>query len=456
MYAVVDIETTGGSPKFEKITEIAVYLFDGNRIVDEFATLINPERLIPSHISALTGITNEMVADAPKFYEIAADLIRVTENCIFVAHNVTFDYSFIKNEFRSLGYIYQREHICTVQLSRKLIPGLRSYSLGNLCHELGITINHRHRAAGDALATTRLLEILINNNNASGMRMFDTLDSKLRKLNPGLDVQTVKNLPEEAGVYYFYNDRNDIIYIGKSKNIKTRVLSHLSNLSSKRAIEMVQRLTSINYELTGSELIALLLESSEIKKHKPLYNRAQRRSLFQYGLYSFYDALGYLNFEIRQNKADESVPLYSFGSKKEALNYVNSNLEKYRLCQKYCGIYKGQGACFHYELMECLGACTGKEPAGEYNKRAGLWLKSLTLENRNMILIDKGRETNEYSVVKIENGKYIGFGFIDQTVAVTNAEQIDNYIVKHNDNHEIQSIIRNYLQNHRVLKKIEY
>lgn len=162
MYAVVDIETSGGRAQLDRITEIAIYIHDGEKIVDEFSTLINPETYIPSFITRLTGINNDMVATAPKFYEVAKKIVLITEGCLFVAHNAPFDYRFIQEEFKRLGYNYQRQTMCTVRMSRKIIPGMGSYSLGNLCQNLGITINNRHRAAGDALATTQLLEILIN------------------------------------------------------------------------------------------------------------------------------------------------------------------------------------------------------------------------------------------------------------------------------------------------------
>jgi len=161
MYAVVDIETSGGRAQVDKITEIAIYIHDGEKIVDEFSTLINPETYIPPFITRLTGINNDMVATAPKFYEVAKKIVLMTEGRLFVAHNAPFDYRFIQEEFKRLGYNYQRQTMCTVRMSRKIIPGVGSYSLGNLCQTLGITINNRHRAAGDALATTKLLELLI-------------------------------------------------------------------------------------------------------------------------------------------------------------------------------------------------------------------------------------------------------------------------------------------------------
>lgn len=161
MYAIIDIETTGGSPRLEKITEIAICLHDGEKITGEYVSLVNPERNIPYFITNLTGITNEMVEDAPRFFEIAKVIVEMTEGRTFVAHNARFDYSFIRQEFKSLGFNFRRNIIDTVALSRKLLPGHRSYSLSSICKDLKIMINGRHRAAGDALATVKLLEILM-------------------------------------------------------------------------------------------------------------------------------------------------------------------------------------------------------------------------------------------------------------------------------------------------------
>lgn len=168
MFSIIDIETTGNRYKFGKITEIAIYQHNGQRITGSYSTLINPEMDIPYFITELTGINNEMVKDAPKFYEVAKTIVEMTMGRTFVAHNVQFDYKFIREEFERLGYDFNRKTMCTVQLSRKLLPGHRSYSLGRLCSDLGITINGRHRAAGDALATVKLFEILLNKNEIIG------------------------------------------------------------------------------------------------------------------------------------------------------------------------------------------------------------------------------------------------------------------------------------------------
>src|SRR4030042_2337888 len=207
MYAIVDIETTGGSSRIEKITEIAIYQHDGEKITGEFVSLVNPERNIPYFITNLTGISNEMVENAPRFFEVAKTIIEFTEGCTLVAHNARFDYSFIRQEFKSLGYNFKRNVLDTITLGRRLIPGHRSYSLGNICKDLGITINGRHRAAGDALATVRLFEMLMEKDRQINGRYSEMMrNTRISKLNPNLDVSKIDAIPDEPGIYYFYNE----------------------------------------------------------------------------------------------------------------------------------------------------------------------------------------------------------------------------------------------------------
>lgn len=456
MYAILDIETTGGSPKKEKITEIAIFLHDGKQITDEYCTLINPEKSIPYFITQLTGITNKMVANAPKFYEIAKNIVEITDNKIIVAHNANFDYGFIQAEFEKLGYEFNREKICTIKLSRKLIPGKKSYSLGKLCNELDININGRHRAAGDALATVKLFERLINLNGEKPQS--DNLPSKetLKKLHPEFNLELLKKLPEKPGVYYLYNNLKDIIYIGKSKNLKKRILSHFSNNQSKRAIEMQIQIADIYYEQTGNELIALLLESEEIKKHKPKFNRAQRRTVTHWGLFSFIDDKGYVNLKIDKNSIHKEKPITCFENLKTAKNKIEKIINEYNLCQKLCGMYKANGPCFHYQIGECNGACIGKEHPTHYNTRALQAINSLKFDNQNMLIIDKGRHFSERTAVKIENGKYLGFGFFDCECIGNNLENIHDCIKKYNDNHEIQRIIKSYIDKNKIETIISY
>jgi DNA polymerase-3 subunit epsilon len=454
MYAIVDIETTGGSHKNEKITEIAIFVHDGNKVVEEFSTLLNPEKNIPYYITGLTGITNEMVADAPKFYEVAKRIVELTENCVFVGHNVNFDYHFVREEFLRLGYDFKREVLCTVKMSRKLIPGKRSYSLGNLCENLGIGINDRHRAAGDALATVKLFELLqnINKGPLNGSKK-DMLISQ-KDMHPAFDFTLIQKLPHDTGVYSFLNEKGDIIYIGKSNDIRDRVVSHFNNTKTKKALEMRAQIVDIGYELTGSELIALLLESFQIKKYKPLYNRAQRRSPNHYGLYTYTDSAGYMRLFIEKNSKLDGIPFVSLNSSIEARQFLSLLVQKYRLCQKLCGLYNSQGACFHYQIRECTGACIGEEKPESYNQRVEQVIRNFEYDSDNFWIIDRGRNTSEKSVVSVNNGKYLGFGYFHNETEIRNGDTLNEFIKKYPDNIEVQHIIRNYMRNHPGLKII--
>ncbi len=456
MYAIIDIETTGGSPVSEKITEIAIYLHDGKKIIDEFVTLVNPERKIPYYITQLTGISNSMVADAPKFYEIARKIVELTENQIFVAHNVNFDYNFIKQEFKHLGYNFHRDKLCTVNLSRKIIPGFKSYSLGKLCNELNIQIESRHRAAGDALATVKLFELLLSKNEDNvDFSELPGIDKK--DLHPNLEPKTLQELPDEPGVYYFYDDRQNLIYIGKSKNIRTRILTHFRNASSKKAIEMRNNIAGVDYEITGSELVALLKESHEIKKLTPKYNRAQRRAMSQYGLYHYTDSSGYLRFEVGRASTERiEAPICGFSSLKAGKNYLQRLVSTFNLCQKLCGLYNTNSSCFAYEVMECNGACIGKEKPKEYNVRAYKIIELHKFRHNSFFIIEKGRDENELAAVRILNGIYQGYGYLEKSSYSGDPEILSDCIRKFDDNRDIQQILRNYLKKERPIDILPY
>ncbi len=455
-FAIVDIETTGGSPATEKITEIAIYIHDGTRIIDQYVSLVNPERNIPYFITSLTGITNEMVEDAPKFYEIAKKVVEITEGATFVAHNARFDYSFVRQEFKSLGFNYRRNVLDTVALSRKLIPGHRSYSLGNICKDLGIGINGRHRAAGDALATVRLFEILLEKNEETGAAMPGLIkNTKTSKLHPKLDSLKLAAIPEDPGVYYFYNEDGDLIYIGKSRNLAQRISTHLSNNSTSRAMEMRDSVADISWDCTGSELIALLKESTEIKLHKPRYNRAQRRTGYSWGIYQSKNEDGYLTFSV-ERVTGEVTPLTLFTSKERAKAKIESFLSLYNLCQKLCGLYESAGECFHHQVGICNGACCGIESAADYNERAGKVIDEFIFRGKNLLIVDKGRSENERSVVKILNGKYLGYGFFCIDDLGFGYQALHECIMPAADNRDIQIIIKGFLQRNKVEKIIEF
>jgi len=456
MYAIIDIETTGGSPRLEKITEVAIYLHDGKEITGEYVSLVNPERNIPYFITSLTGITNEMVENAPRFFEIAKKIVELTEGRTFVAHNAGFDYSFIREEFKSLGFNFKRNLLDTVTLSRKLLPGHKSYSLGNICNDLNISINGRHRAAGDALATVKLFEILMEKDREINMGKQTIIkNSKTSKLNPKLNLDKISDIPEEPGIYYFYNEKGDLIYIGKSRNLLQRINTHLSNNTTNRSMEMRDQIADIDWETTGSELIALLKESSEIKKNKPHYNRAQRRTSFQWGIYSFDDDKGYINFRFGPLELNDS-PVSVFSSKERTRAKLESMVEKFNLCQKLCGLYESAGECFHHQVGICKGACCGKESVREYNIWASKATEQFVFSSRNFFIIDKGRSDNERCAVKIFNGKYYGFGYFDINEIGFGLTAVHECIRPSNDNRDIQVILKQYLKTNRVEKIIEY
>jgi DNA polymerase-3 subunit epsilon len=448
VYAIIDIETTGTSAQYGKITEIAIVLHDGQKVTETFNTLINPECSIPYQITSLTGISNAMVANSPKFYEVAKQIITLTEGRIFVAHNAVFDYSFVKEEFRRLGYTYSRETICTVKTGRKIIPGHRSYSLGNLCTDLGILITDRHRALGDALATAKLFDILIEKSKTSDLLLPSASSHKLQN-------EKIASIPSVTGVYYLYDNQNSLIYIGKSKDIRQRILTHLNSPKTKKAIEMRDKMGDISWEETGSELLALLLESDEIKKHRPLFNRAQRKSSFNFGLFAFEDPNGYLNL-IVQKVENEMDPLTMFSSQQEGIDFLHQLVMEFTLCKKLCHLYKTDGECFSAQLNDCHGACGGRESTESYNTRVNNALRPLNYKHENFFIVDQGRSLDEKSIVKIANNRYVGFGYVGINNSATDLTIFDDCIKKYADNRDAQRIITSFIRLNKRLQIIPF
>ncbi|MCX6229866.1 MAG: exonuclease domain-containing protein [Bacteroidia bacterium] len=448
MYAIIDIETTGAAAQYGKITEIAIVLHDGLKVTETFNTLINPECPIPYQITSLTGISNAMVANAPKFYEVAKQIIRLTEGRIFVAHNAVFDYSFVKEEFKRLGYSYSRDTMCTVKTSRKMIPGHRSYSLGNLCADLGIGITDRHRALGDALATAKLFDILIEKSKTDNFLIP-------AKSSQFLTNEKIASIPAVTGVYYIYDNLNNLIYIGKSKDIRQRVLTHLNSPKTKKAIEMRDKMADLSWEETGSELVALLLESDEIKKHKPLFNRAQRNTTFNFGLFSFEDHNGYLNLII-QKVQNETNPLTTFSSQQEGIDFMHQLVMEFTLCKKLCNLYKADGECFSAQLNDCHGACGGRESAESYNVRVHNAIRPLNYKHENFYIVDQGRSADEKAIVKIASNRYIGFGYVGLNNSSADLAIFDDCIKKYGDNRDAQRIITSLIKLNKRLQIIPF
>ena len=443
MYSVVDIETTGNGYKGQKITEISVLVFDGKKIINEFTSLVNPEQNIPAFITNLTGITDAMVRSAPKFYEIAKKVEEITKDTVFVAHNVNFDYNIIRDEFKSLGFDFKRKKLCTVRLSRKIIPGLSSYSLGNICTAEGIEIVARHRAKGDAEATVELFRRLIERDDNFTINSFLNPKSRQATLPPLLDKKVVDNLPEKHGVYYFQNLQKEIIYVGKANNIKQRVISHFYD-KKKKEITMCFETANITYEETGSELLALLKESDEIKHFYPKFNRAQRRASEAVGLFSYEDQKGIIHLAFNRLKLVPN-PIMKFYSMAECRNLLEKVCEEFELCPKYCHLQTNVNACFHYQIKQCKGICSGKETAENYNKRVKKAINSLGLQTENIVIKENGRHANENGFALILNGIYQGFGYLDKDIELENPDEYLFYVQAKKDNRDIQRILRSYL-----------
>jgi DNA polymerase-3 subunit epsilon len=446
LYTVVDIETTGNGYKGSKITEISIFVFDGKVIVDEFTTLVNPEQNIPPFITNLTGITNAMVRNAPKFYEIAKKVEEITKDTIFVAHNVNFDYNIILEEFKNLGFDFKRKKLCTVRLSRKIIPGLSSYSLGNICTHENIPIVGRHRAKGDAEATTELFKRIIERDDNFTINSFLNPKSRQATLPPLLDKEIVDNLPETFGVYYFKNIAKEIIYVGKANNIKQRVISHFYDKKKKEQM-MCLETADISFTETGSELLALLHESAEIKQIYPKFNRAQRRAGEAVGIFSYEDQKGIIHLASNRLKLIPN-PIMKYYSVAEARNHLEILCKEFNLCPKYCHLQTNVSSCFHYQLKECKGVCCDKESVEEYNERVKEAIKSVGIGAENLVIKEKGRTKNEVGFALILDGIYLGFGYVDihQSEQLENPEDYQFFVQPQKDNRDIQRIISAYIK----------
>ncbi len=393
-----------------------------------------------------------MLRNAPKFYEVAKRIIEITEDCIIVAHNAQFDNRILKTEFKRLGFDFKRETLCTVELAKSLIPDQSSYSLGKLTKSLGIPVSSRHRAAGDAMATVTLFKLLLAKDVTKNIIKESIKLETKPKLEPRL-IDIVEKLPSITGVYYIHKGDSEIIYIGKSKNIKKRVNQHFTktNIKSKK-IQL--QVASVTYEETGSELIALLKESEEIKRNKPIFNRSQKNTKYSHGLYSFKDDNDYINLRIEQVNGKE-IPITTFSNFQSAKSFINRKTIEHNLCQKLTGIHLTNGSCFNYSVKQCFGACIAEESQTNYNKRVTKIIENNNFKNQNMVIIDRGREVDERSAILIENGVYKGFGFYNLNYQINNMDVLKSIITNMKHNKDTQHIIQSYLRRNKKLKIVE-
>lgn len=445
MYTIIDIETTGNGIKGNRITEISIFKYDGHEVIDEFTSLVNPQCPIPAFITGLTGIDNDMVRNAPLLEEIIPQINAITADTIFVAHSVNFDYNIIKNEFKLLGHDFSRKKLCTVRLSRKLLPGYNSYSLGKLTAALGIPLTDRHRARGDAHATVLLFHKLLRTENSEKVfKLFLNSKSQEATLPPGLPKEEYLKLPTTPGVYYFKDQKGKIIYVGKAKNIKKRVLGHFYDKKTKE-ITLCAETTSLDFEETGNELIALLKESAEIKHHYPKYNSAQKRSIQQYGIFSYEDRNGIIHLAFNKIKMTPN-PLAICYSPKEARQYLETLCSTFELCPKYCHLQENVAVCSHYKIKQCIGICSDLQMINEYNDRVKDALTSLKEVQTDVFIKIKGRTADENAFVFIQENNYSGYGFVPKETPIQQPKDLETFIVRQKNTLETQRIIESYLR----------
>ena len=421
MYAILDIESTGGKYNEEGITEIAIHRFDGEKVIDQFISLVNPEREIQPFVVKLTGINNKMLRTAPKFHEVAKRIIEITQDAILVAHNAQFDYRILRTEFRRLGYNFERKTLCTVDLSKRLLPDAESHSLGKLVRSLGIPVSDRHRANGDALATLKLFKLLLTKDSDKSIVKEVIRAETLGELTERqLDI--VESLPSETGVYYMHNKDGDIIFLAKTKNIKKRVNQHFTN-EGKLARTLQKETKKVTFERTGSKLAAMLKESFELKSNRPKLNKKTTAQPFSHGVYIYADAKGKLQLKAERANG-QSRRLSSFNSLKASKNFVNKILEEHQLMVLN-------------EIDKSNTIITEIE-------------RKYSVQNRNVLLLDRGRELGEKSVFLIKDGVFQGFGYADLNHQINNIPILESIITPMKEDPNTTFLIESYLRQYKI------
>lgn len=441
LYAVVDIETTGSYAAGNGITEIAIVIHDGQKVLHVYESLVNPKQEIPYFIQRLTGINNHMVAHAPAFTEIAAQVHELLQDKVFVAHNVNFDYSFLKHHLANEGYELNTKKLCTVRLARKIIPGYTSYSLGKLCHQVGIELTNHHRAGGDAVATAELFKLLLENDNANVIAGMLKGRNREQYIPPNVPVEQVDNLPPMPGVYYFHDARGKIIYVGKAINLSKRVKSHFSNNKANRQKqEFMREIHRISYTETATDLMAHILESAEIRRLWPSHNRSQRGYLPRYGLFVYEDGNGYKRLGIEKNKLYYK-PVYTFNTIIEGHNRMRELIQEYNLCARLCNLAKTDDCADSIYAEHCHGACTGAEEVGMYNNKVEKAVQTLQQQLPTFALVDRGINDEEQSCILVKQGSFFGMGYIAHDTNMDDLERLENTLQPYQDNDYIRNLV---------------
>ena len=440
MYAVLDLESTGGKYNEEGITEVAIYKFDGQEVVDQFISLVNPERPIQHFVVRLTGINNKMLRNAPKFYEIAKRVIEITQDCIIVAHNAEFDYRILQLEFDRLGYDYQRKSLCTVELAKDLLPEEESYSLGKLVRSLGIPLTDRHRANGDAMATVKLFKLLLSRDTSKKIIQSSVNLNQKKKLDTKFQ-DLIEQVPSSTGVYYLHNANGKIIFIDKSKNMKKRVAQHFTG-SNKKSKQLQAEVEAVSAEPTGSMLIALLKSREENLLNRPKQSRPGKKLSFTQQITTSKDDEGYLNLKIeRADTRKES--LATFTNIHSAKAHLKKIVDEYDL-----SLLKTSLSNNNKEAQKL-------EPAESYNVKVRRYKEDQSLNGKNQIIIDRGRSREERAAILIEKGQLKGYGYYNLNHQLSSPDILKRIITPLKNSADMRHLVQDYLRRNKVLKVMQ-
>jgi DNA polymerase-3 subunit epsilon len=374
--AFLDVETTGGSAYYERIIEIGVLRVENGQLVKVFSTLLDPETTISPWITTITGITQKDVDGKPTFHQIADELLETLKDCTFVAHNVRFDYGFVKAEFARCGIDYSSPQFCTVKLSRALYPKQKKHNLDSIIKRHKIECENRHRALDDARVLWEFYQKI--GKRFSAKKLAEAIEGISTRVAwpaniPRADIEAIPDLP---GVYIFYGENNTPLYVGKSVNLRSRILSHFNDdLRSSKEMQLSTQVKRIDTILTAGELGALIKESALVKELMPLYNRQLRRSQYLTLVKTYLDDDGYIRVKLENTDESEIQPeeianiAGIFRSRRQAENELERIALEHRLCKKLLGLEKTKKACFGQQLKRCDGACIGEEKPNMYNLR---------------------------------------------------------------------------------------
>jgi len=442
MYAIVDIETTGSHAGEGGITEICILISDGEKLIDRWESLINPEMPIPPFVQRLTGITDRMVAKAPRFSEVAQAVYEKLNHQIFVAHNVQFDHSFIDTGLQKSGFLLEGKRLCTIRLSQKIFPGQISYSLGKLCRALDIPLSDRHRAAGDALATLDLFHLLLKNDQQGIIAQSLPLARTETKWPAQVPLSDIEKLPYTPGVYYFLNKAGKAVYIGKAKNIRYRVNSHFTGKKlTRQRLRFLQHVYRIQFKECATDLMAQVLESMEIKHQWPAFNAAQKHREEVYGIFAFEDQQGYQRLAINKVRSGEQ-PIRTFHYLADGHSLIRTLIQQHRLCPKLCFLQRSAIRCTDKASGHCLGACEREEQPIEYNQRVQEAIQTLR-RSPSFALVDQGRSAGESSCILVVEGSFHGMGYIQENQPINR-----KFLIKKIPRMRENSYIRNLVLGH--------